>query len=151
MARLYIVETHDGKWFVWRSTPFREGTGRAPKVHNGMVKLGSAMYAVDPHRFRHIPIRRLRSGWLARSYIDVQLWRENEPEPVDFFDAKVRTDDLAGDIMADLSRSTRLKRLVASQVDMTSILLVLSILGNIILAVMIYFVATGTGPNGGAP
>jgi len=149
--RLYIVESLDGEWSIWRSTPLKERLHRVPRVKQGTITLDGKVYVVDPRRFRKLAYKPKRFLWLAKEFMDVQLWKENDPEPRDLFSVTTRDDDITGSVMATLSRSKRLDKLIAPQTDIMSMLLVLSIIGNIALAVVIYYVATSPTPvvNGG--
>lgn len=138
MARLYIVETHDGEWKIWRSTPMRVFLRLAPKVKKGTVTMGGAIYVLDPSRFRRIPFRPKRSLKLVTDYHLVQIWKENDPEAQELFKTHSRNDDITGETLAQLSRSERLRRLVQPETDIMTLLLgmglVFSIIANIVLA-----------------
>jgi len=138
MARLYIVETHDGEWRIYRSTPFRELIHLVPRIKSGTLTLDGCVYVVDPSRFRRIPFKPKKSLKLTVDYILVQLWKENDPEPQPLFKAHERDDDISGTTLSQLSRSERLRRLVQPETDIMSLLLglglVMSIVANIVLA-----------------
>lgn len=134
--RRYIVETTDGEWMIIRSTPLREALHRAPKVEAGMVEIQGKFYAIDPKRFRRIPYRPRRFLGLSTEYIYIQLWRENNPEPVDFFHSS--TPSITGERIAEFARAGRIRQVLAKKTDIMAILLLFSIIGNFLLAFLIY-------------
>jgi hypothetical protein len=82
---------------------------------------------------------RIKKFPFGRRWAQVQIWKENNPDPVDFFDAPSREDDMTGDIMAQLSRSKRLSRLIQPEMDWKTIIMafLIGLLGGA-LVVFVY-------------
>lgn len=115
----YIVESADGRWRAKRVTPGKERRHKDLRPKDGKIKLGDFVYTLNPARMRR---ERYRKGFRhEEAYI--QLWEENNPEPMDLFagylDRSKETKDRTGEIITILSRSERLKRLVQPSKDWT--------------------------------
>src|SRR5437879_1923694 len=136
--RQYIIEKADGDWNIFTSTPLKEAMKRIPKVRNGHIELGGKTYVVDPHRFRRIAYRPKRFLKMVTEYCYVQIWKDNDPEPVDLFSLEGTSPYISGDIMSQLSRSERLRHLVSPQTDWIYIALLLLIVSNVAMAGMLY-------------
>lgn len=141
--RKYIVETYDGEWQVTTSTPLGDLLHPSRRVKDGLVTLVGKVYALDPRKMRRMPYRPKRFLWLVTEYAQVQLWKEDEPEPVDLFDHNPRNDDRSGAKIATLARSERLRRLVEPKMNIMMMLLLLSIVGNIILGAGLFYLQRG--------
>lgn len=141
--REYVVEQGDGEQLMWVTTRWRELIRAVPRVRDGTITLDGRVYVVDPRRFRR------RYDWrtlhLGKREVQVQFWKENDPEPVPFFDDDPDKDrgDFTGTVIATLGRSERLRRLVMPETNWLLILLLMSIVGNIALAIVIYNATRG--------
>src|SRR5437870_5786475 len=101
--RYYIIEKQDGEWNIVVSTPFKEATRRVPRVRDGTIIIDNKMYTIDPSRFRRLAYRPKRFLWLAKEYAQVGLWRDNDPEQLDFFALEGTSPPITGSVMAALS------------------------------------------------
>ncbi len=81
--------------------------------------------------------------WLVKEYAQVQLWKEDDPTPVDLLGHNPPTDDITATKFGVLARSERLKRLVEPKFNLMTLLLLLSIAGNILLAMTIFYQQRG--------
>lgn len=136
--RKYIIETSDGDWAIWTATPWREATRRAPRVKQGTITLGDCTYDIDAKKMRRLAYKPWRFLKLITEYMQVQVWLENNPTPVELFSHELyglegRDDDRTGRKFAELSRSERLKRLVNPGTDWMTLLLLISVIGNVAL------------------
>ncbi len=143
----YIVETTDGEWKVWTSTPFKTLMNRSLRVKNGTVTLGGGVYNLNPRRMRRMAYRPKRYLGLVKEWARVQLWTEDNPKPVDLLDHNPPTDDITATKFGILARSERLRRLVSPKLDMLTLLLLLSIAGNLLLGITLFYLQRG-GLNG---
>jgi len=116
---VYIVETQDGEWKEIVSTPFRRLMKRVPRVQMGMIKLYGFPYVSDPKRMRRERYRKARTLYMREYEMRIQLWRENEPDPVDFFDAHSTPGSIGvtGETIKLYSKSEHLRRLVQPSTD----------------------------------
>lgn len=140
--RKYIVETEDGKWRVRTSTPFLDLIHRS-HVKNGTVTLDGKVYTLDPRKMRRLPYRPKRFLWLVVDEAQVQLWKEDDPEPVDLFGHEPRKDDRTATKIGTLARAERLARVLSPKMNMMTILLLFSVIGNVFLALSIFYLQGG--------
>lgn len=133
--RKYIVETPDGEWLF----------PKPKNLKNGKVTLDKKDYALDPKKMRRYTVRPARYLWLIKREIQVQLWKENVPDPVPLFDHHEPPDGLTGEIMAMASREHRIREVLGSGTDLILILLLLSVVGNIILGVGLFYLQQNGG------
>ena len=125
---LWLVETNLGTWKDWLS---RGRKGPTVK-QDGTIQLDKAIYVVDPRKFRKWHIRN-RIGNIKHT-LYVQLRRVDEPTPKDFFSAEKQVgDDITATMLKRISRIKRLELIQnEQQLDWQTMLLILSVVGNII-------------------
>ena len=124
---LWLVETKLGMWKDWE-TKGRKG----PQIdEHGLLTLDKRKYAVDPKKFRKWNIRNKFGN--IKKIIYIQLWREDEPVPIDFFSPEKKVgDDITGMMLQRLSRIKRLDLITAeTQLDWQTMLLIISVIGNL--------------------
>ncbi len=136
--RKYIVETKDAKWIFATRREIR-------RIDKGMITIRGKAYTIDPTEMRWYPVRPWRYLGLIKQEIQVQVYREDNPEPVPRFDHKPREDGLTGEIVAIAAREHRIREVLSSGMDMMTILLILSIMGNIILGVGLFYLQQNGG------
>jgi len=132
----YIIEKADGKWNVITSTPFKEALGLVPRVRKGFITVDGMSYAVDPKRFRRLPYRPKRFLKLVTEEAQVQLWKENDPEPIDLFLASENnSENRTAALIAQAMNQTWIEKALSRRgMDWTTMLLLMSIVANIALA-----------------
>lgn len=124
---LWIVETHLGTWKDWVSKG-RKG----PQLNkDGTLTLDKKDYTVDSKKFRKWHIRNFRGE--IKHTVYVQLWRQDEPTPIDFFEPQKQVgDDMTATMLRRLSRIKRLELITAdTEMDPMKIILILSVIGNL--------------------
>ena len=131
--RWYIVETPDGDWDITESTPWKQRTFRAPYVEQSLVYLHGLPYVVNPKRFRkHTYTPRFR---IKPRTIEIGLWRENEPEQVDFMDPKLRSDDITGKVVEQAIHANKIRKLLEPERDLKMVailMLAVALIGAIV-------------------
>lgn len=124
---LWLIETKLATWRDWES----KGRKGPQLDEHGLLTLAKKKYAVDPKKFRKWHIRN-RFGNIKKT-VYVQIWREDEPVPVDFFDSEKKVgDDITGTMLQRLSRIKRLDLITPeTQLDWQTMLLIISVIGNL--------------------
>ena len=123
---LWILETKLGTWKDW-VTKGKKG----PQLNeNGCLTLGKKQYPVDAKKFRKWTIKNKFGDIKHTMY--VQIWKEDEPTPLDFFDSEKKVgDDITGTILQRLSRIKRLDLITSdTEMDWKMIILLMSVVGN---------------------
>ena len=146
--RRYIVINKDRNASAKTSTPLRESLRMCPRVDNGRITIGGKVYVVDPNLFIRMPYRPKRFLKLVTEYVDIAFWIEDNPEPLDmlaYFDEAEREDDITGEVMAVAARAKKIRSILQPETNWLVILLVLSIIGNMALAGVIYSVTRNGG------
>jgi len=136
--RRYIVETKDGDWNITNATPLSERMRRAPSVSNGLIHLDGKVYVVDPTKFRRIPYKPRRYLGFVTEYMQVQMWKENDPEPVPFLAENSGAPNISGDVIAQYAKSEHLRRLVQPETNWLFFALILSIVVNLAFIGVVY-------------
>lgn len=128
----YIIETQDGEWKETISTPWRRLIKRVPKVIDGMITIYGRPYVIDPKKMRRERYRMARTLFLREYEMRIQLWRENEPDPVEFFDARTTPGSIGvtGETIKLYSKSEHLRRLVQPEKDWI-LIVVLAVLASV--------------------
>ena len=124
---LWIVETKLGTWKDWTTKG-----GKGPRMNeHGFLKLDKKDYAVDSKKFRKWHIRNKHGDIKHTMY--VQLWREDETTPLDFFSPEKKVgDDITATMLSRLSKIKRLDLITAdTEMDWQIILLIVSVIGNL--------------------
>jgi hypothetical protein len=105
---LWLLERKIGNWASWSAKGSR---GTLPN-EKGVMGFGKGDYAIDPTKFRIWKVPK----WIKpNALVKVQLWKEDEITPVDFFAQEKRVGD---DFTATLlQRISKIKRLDLSRVN----------------------------------
>jgi len=124
---LWIVENKLGLWLDWQS----KGRKGPQLDEHGLLTLGKKKYGPDPKKFRKWHIKN-KFGNIKKT-VYVQLWREDEPVPIDFFDPEKKVgDDITSTMLQRLSRIKRLDLITSeTKLDWQTMLLIVSVLGNL--------------------
>lgn len=131
--RWYIVESkEDGDWYIHPN-----GLWKRYKAEGSMIDLDGFPYVVDKKRFRDVHGFR-PFPWLWTKKFDAGLWREGEPEQIDFLEPKMRTDDITGDVFAHASKSDKVKKVLHPGQDLKLLVIILMAVALIAAIAVIY-------------
>ena len=123
---LWIVETRAGKW---RFNVTKGKKGPMPDS-DGFITLDKKKYAVDPRRFRDWTFR--LSKWKRKRYYRVQLWKENDPQSLNFFHVDTPDPRFSSEMIATAMRAKKIREVIPSEgFDIIQIALIMSLIGNI--------------------
>ncbi|TLX82515.1 MAG: hypothetical protein E6L00_03425 [Thaumarchaeota archaeon] len=124
---LWIVETRAGLWQHWIS---KGKKGPMPDA-DGFLHLNKKLYAVDPRKFRRWTLRMGLIIKRKRQY-QVQIWKENDPNPIDFLHVKIPDPKFTSSMISTMAKSRRLNKIISGeQFDIVKLALILSLLMNI--------------------
>jgi hypothetical protein len=124
---MWIVESRAGLWKHWVTKGRR---GPMPDS-NGFITFNGKKYAVDPRKFRRWTIKR---GLIIKRklHYQVELWKENDPTPMDFFHVKTPDPRFTSEMISTMSKAKRVRDLIrAEQIDIVKVALILSLIMNI--------------------
>lgn len=133
---LWIVERKIGSW-VGFVTKGRKGP---QPDKQGFMSFSLGKYPIDPNKFRifHIP-KGIRPG----DNVKVQVWKEDEPTPLDFFKSEKKIgDDITATMIQRLSKIKRLELITNdSNLDKVTIFLSIAlIVAVVVIGVLAYVV-----------
>jgi len=133
---LWIVERKIGNWVTWVG----KGTKGKMPDEQGKMRFGKGDYATDPRKFR---IWKIPKGVHPGNIVKIQLWKEDESTPLDYFAPEKRVGD---DFTATLlQRISKIKRLELSRTNremekVTMILALALIIAVGVIGVLAYLV-----------
>ena len=144
MARqkyLWLIEKKIGRWDAWVSKGRR---GPQPDEKGQMKFKGEkSNYGIDPNKFRNFKVPK---GIHAGDVIKIQIWREDQIKPIDFFSPeKMVGDEFTGSMLKHISSLKRLE-LISADSGHDKILIILAIALMVamgIIGVMGFIVANG--------
>lgn len=126
---MWIVETRAGKW-QYKITKGKKG----PMPDNdGFLNLGGKKYAVDPRKFRDWTIRQ---GFLIKrkKYFRVQIWKENDPEPINFLHVQTPDPRFTSEMISTAMRAKKIREVIPSEgLDLIKVVLVLESMALIVV------------------
>src|SRR3972149_3062475 len=106
--KVYIIETPDGEWFETESTAWKQALRRAPRVNGGMAEM------------------------------QIQLWQENNPDPIPFFNNPL-PNGITGDMIAKYARAKHIEKFLNPQeMNWYAVIAVISVLGLIGAIIALY-------------
>jgi hypothetical protein len=124
---MWIVENRAGIWKHW-TTKGRKGP---MPDSNGFISLDKKQYVVDPRKFRRWTVK---TGFILKRkrIYQVQLWKENDPQPTDFLHVVTPDPKFTSEMIATMSKAKRVRDLIKSEeIDIVKVALILSLIMNI--------------------
>jgi|SRR5439155_483894 len=122
---LWLIETKSGKL---RHAVTRGKKGPMPD-EDGLINLGGKKYGVNPQRFRDWSFK---LGRLSRKrYYRVQLWKENDPEPLNFFHITMPDPRFTSEMISTAVKAKKIREVLPNEgFDIIKIALILSLISN---------------------
>jgi|SRR5439155_9065117 len=123
---LWLIETKAGK------IRHRVSKGRKGPMpdENGFINLSGFKYGVNPQRFRDWTFK--MSKWQRKRYYRVQLWKENDPEPLNFFHITMPEPRFTSKMITTVSTAKKISEVLPKeQFDIVKMALLLSLIANI--------------------
>src|SRR3990172_5291934 len=100
---LWIVERKIGNWSSWVA----KGKKGPMPDEQGKMRFGKGDYATDPRKFR---IWKVPKGIRHGNVVKIQLWKEDESTPIDYFEPEKRVgDDFTATLLQRISKIKRLE------------------------------------------
>jgi len=105
---------------------------------DGFINLSGFKYGVNPQRFRDWIFK--ISRWQRKRYYRVQFWKENDPEPLNFFHITMPEPRFTSKMITTVSTAKKISEVLPKeQFDIVKMALLLSLMANI--AVIIWLIS----------
>jgi len=131
---LWLIETKSGK------IRHRVSKGRKCPMpdEDGFINLSGFKYGVNPQRFRDWTFK--ISKWQRKRYYRVQFWKENDPEPLNFFHITMPEPRFTSKMITTVSTAKKISEVLPKeQFDIIKMALLLSLFANI--AVIVWLIS----------